>query len=290
MCPNKTGIAIVGRRAIVDMLHPVALFAFDIGVDSRALTAAVRTALVRAAVGRLREKKMRPTVSSVSITTGLPRAVVAKAMRLPDVFTKSTVEATESIVNRILRNWHDDPMYLNSSGRPVELPIYGRGVTFESLARKYARSVPVRALLDELLRANAAKLMPNHRLRAQASIAVFSGLSKNSIERLRVCTTDLMTTLLHNIHQPKKPRFAASTFIAPVSDADLPIVRRKIAERAMNLLADLNVFSTSVAAPHRENPPDSCAELRVTVYVSEGAPTSASSNDGLRRRRNLSRR
>jgi Family of unknown function (DUF6502) len=290
MFSPRSGSYIAGRRAVEDMLFPVALFAFDIGMDFRTIVNAIRTALVLAAVDRLVATKTRPTASSISVTTGLPRAVVSKILRTINAFAGVTSKLSETVANRILRNWHDDPAFLNSSGKPTELPIYGKGITFESLARKYARSVPVRALLDELLRANAVKLTPNRRLKARASIAVYSGLSRNAIESFRVRATDLMSTLLHNMHHPKSPRFVASALISSVPTTDLSVVRRQISDRAANLLADLDIFSDPSMPKRRRNAIDAHTEIKVTVYVSEKPQHTGDQKISVGRRRNMSRR
>lgn len=56
-----------------------------------------------------------------------------------------------------MRAWHSDPKF-SDRGQARVLKLYGRGVTFESLAMLYGRGLPVRAILDELILREAVEM------------------------------------------------------------------------------------------------------------------------------------
>jgi len=88
----------------------------------------------------------RVNQSAVAAITGLSRLQVRKYLR------KGDDEPTEPTgrLGQVLDAWRKDPEYSAAETTPYELPVRGRGPTFESLVKKYGRDVPYKALLAEL--------------------------------------------------------------------------------------------------------------------------------------------
>jgi hypothetical protein len=183
---------------------------------------------------------------------------------------------------------------LNSANKPADLSLFGKGPTFEALARKYAPSEPVRALVDELLRINAVELLSSQRLRAIASIAVFSGLSEGAIEIFRARTSELISTLLHNARNPAAPLYVASAYISPKSPAELPVIKKQISDRATRMLEDVNVYSNTQKSKGgaSKKAPGWAGQKRliVTVYMSESSGQIPTETFAQGRRKNYSRK
>jgi hypothetical protein len=84
----------------------------------------------------------------------------------------------------------------------------GKRASFSTLVKRYSGDIPVRAMLDELLRVGAVKQLKDGRicLLSRGYIP-----QKGPVEKLQVLgadTADLITTIDHNVYQkPSKPRF-----------------------------------------------------------------------------------
>ncbi len=89
-------------------------------------------------------------------------------------------------------------------GRPCELKVYGRGKTFDSLARKYGLGIPTRAVLDELIRAGSIELLPNQKVRAKTSTPVERDMSVSAIKSFGDRATELLSTMLLNMQRPER--------------------------------------------------------------------------------------
>jgi hypothetical protein len=122
----------------------------DVGVSSHELTHLLRWAYVRQAAARLKTPNRRASASRLAAVTGLTRADVRQLLTELPVNPKSTRWAPRAS-ETILAGWATDPDFLDSNGKPRPLPYSDGGTGFFELARRYARDIPPRAMLNELL-------------------------------------------------------------------------------------------------------------------------------------------
>jgi hypothetical protein len=86
--------------------------------------------------------------------------------------------------------------------------MQGKRASFSELVKRYSGDIPVRAMLDELLRVGAVKQLKDGRI-----CLVSRGYipQRGPVEKLHVLGTDpadLISTIEHNVYQkPSKPRF-----------------------------------------------------------------------------------
>lgn len=93
------------------------------------------------------EKKQ--TKTRVAVLTGLSRVEIDRVLK-----TEKPIELTEQKWNRatkVLSAWCADERYLDENNLPLDLPIYGKGVTFSSLVNQYSGGATMRSILDELV-------------------------------------------------------------------------------------------------------------------------------------------
>jgi len=106
----------------------------------------------------------------------------------------------------------------DGKGHPDPLRMEGRRHSFSELVKRYSGDMPVRAMLDELLRVGAVKQLKDGRicLLSRGYIP-----QKGPAEKLQVLgsdTADLIATIDHNLYQkPSKPRFQRKVMYDNVS-------------------------------------------------------------------------
>jgi hypothetical protein len=227
------------KRALAQLLEPLAGFVLDSGLSTSELHAIFREAAVRSAAARQLEHLERVNISGIAAITGIPRADISRILKASSGLNDRDGDSQQQSTNRILAAWHENPKFTGPDGQPAELHMYGRGVTFETLARKYGRGIPTRAVLDELIRAGAVEIVDAQKIRAKATIAVERGMSARVVKTFGDRASELLSTMLLNMRQPETPKFIASVSDAAVATATLPLFQKELSARAADFLADV---------------------------------------------------
>jgi hypothetical protein len=271
-------------------MEPLAGFALDSGLSTGELQAICREAAVKSAAARQLETSPRVNVSGIAATTGIPRAEISRILRLTAKLVKEEGDHQQS-TNRILSAWHEDPKFTNSNGQPADLNIFGRGASFDVLAKKYGRGIPTRAVLDELLRSGAIELLSqSQRVRAKTSMAVDRGISSRVVKAFGDHATELLSTMLLNMRQPDSPKFIASVSNSDIPSSSLPLLRRELASKGSDFLADVQEgLSRRPVYRAAKRTQGDCIRISVTVFYHEGENKKNDDRVAQYRRRNLRR-
>jgi hypothetical protein len=169
--------------------------------------------------------------------------------------------------------------------------MFGRGATFEALARKYGLGIPTRAVLDELLRSGAIELLAQtQKVRAKTSMAVERGISSSVIKAFGNHATELLSTMLLNMRQPESPKFIASVSNSAISPSSLPLLRRELASKASDFLADVQEgLPRRTALRDSKRMQDDGVRISVTVFYHESFNNKKENGVLQHRRRNFRR-
>jgi Family of unknown function (DUF6502) len=149
----------------------------------------------------------KQTISRIAILTGLTRKEVQRLLAQPPG-TQSIMEEEYHRASRVITGWVRDPEFGDGKGHPHPLRMEGKRASFSALVKRYSGDIPVRAMLDELMRVGAVKQLKDGRtcLLSRGYIP-----QKGLVEKLHVLgtdTADLISTIDHNVYQkPFKPRF-----------------------------------------------------------------------------------
>jgi hypothetical protein len=287
---KNTDVRIVAKRALLRLLEPLAGFALDSGLSTHELHVIFREAAVRSAAAKQLEVSDRVNISGIAATTGISRADISRILKVPPATATKMSDGQQQSTNRILAAWHADPKFTDSNGRPAELSMYGRGPTFETLARKYGRGIPTRAVLDELIRTGAIELLPTQKIRAKAPIAVERGMSARVIKAFGDRATELLSTMLFNMRQPEVPKFVANISDASISSSSLPLFRKELSAKGADFLADVQESlarkPTGRVAKRKDR---ELARISVTIYYHETLDKKNEKQPITKKRRNFRR-
>jgi Family of unknown function (DUF6502) len=141
--------------AALAVLEPLAGLLLSRGLRHARAEELLKAAFVRAGARAFAAQGKLPSVSTLSVATGLRRREV---QRLLDDAPASTPPKM-SLAAQVRARWTSDPRYLDAQGQPRRLPrTAAEGQpSFASLAAAVSKDVHPRPLLDELLRIGAAE-------------------------------------------------------------------------------------------------------------------------------------
>lgn len=231
----------------------------------------------------------RVNISGIAASTGIPRGEISRILKSKEDSSRQFIDRRQQSTNRILSVWHDDPKFTTAAGKPADLRIYGKGATFEALVRHYGRGIPTRAMLDELTRAGAVEVLSSHLIRVKTMVAVDRGVTPRVIRSFGERATELLSTMLQNMRNPDSPQFVASISEATIPSDVLPLIRKELAIKGADFLANFHDFligdPTDEVANRR---PSRSSRVSVTIYYHE-SPRKVKSRQAVRKRRNLRR-
>jgi len=196
--------------AALTMLRPLVRIFLRNGIGFKVFAELVKQAYVEVANAEFRLARRKSSISRVAILTGLTRREVRRQLNSFLHADGSTTEQSEHYnrAARVVTGWVRDPHFNDGKGHPIPLPLEGGRASFSYLVKCHSGDIPVRAMLDELVRVGAVQYLKDGRLRLRSRAYI---PEKSPMEKLSILgsdTADLITTIEHNLYKaPTKPRF-----------------------------------------------------------------------------------
>ena len=193
--------------ATLQLLRPLVTILLRNNVSHRTFAELAKLVYVEVANAEFGIAGKKQTTSRIAILTGLTRKEVQRLLAQPPDTEPALAEEYHR-ASRVITGWVRDPDFGDGKGHPHPLPMEGKRASFSTLVKRYSGDIPVRAMVDELLRAGAVKQLKDGRicLLSRGYIP-----QKGPVEKLQILgsdTADLIATIDHNLHQkPAKPRF-----------------------------------------------------------------------------------
>lgn len=230
--------------AVLRLLRPLVRILLRYGVSHRTFSDLAKWVYVDVATREFGIEGRKQTTSRVAIITGLTRKEVARQQQLagPD-------KGAEERYNRaaiVISSWRNNRRFLDARRRPRSLPVEGRGASFSELVKQSGADVPVRAVLDELIRVGAVKTTRDGRVRLAVRAYIPGTDEEGKIDILGVDTADLVSTIGHNISpNVTEPMFQRKVAYDNLPDDVLPEFRKLAGRQAQTLLERLNTWLAS---------------------------------------------
>jgi hypothetical protein len=183
------------------LLHPLVRILLRHGVSYGEFADSVRGAYIDIAAAELVPPGRPQTDARLGILTGLSMREVHR-IRAADANDDSEVGLNR--IARVLQGWSQDPEYLGPYGLPLEVPFAGDRISFEELVEKYAGGVPPRALLEELVRVNAALETDDGYVRLLNRTYLPTPLDPVGLERLGNVVNYFIDTVDFNLQKKKQ--------------------------------------------------------------------------------------
>ncbi len=187
--------------------------------------------------------------SRVAILTGLTRKEVARLKATE--FGRVGDQRKKDIhrVARVLDGWHTDPEYTGPYGMPLEVPFESdSGPSFTELVRRYSGDMAPRAMLDELLRVEAARELSGEWIRVISRAYIPEQLAPEALQRMARVVENFLNTLELNLHKEKVGFGRFERIVRSdrgLSDEQMALFDEVVRRRGQELLEELDDWLNS---------------------------------------------
>lgn len=266
-------------RALYKVLRPMVRLLMRHGMSYRAFSDVARNVFVDVAEEEFSLPGRKPSHSRTAVLTGINRKDIAKLKDRPHPLSDQSLDAPNPAA-RVITAWTNDSRFHDATGTPKPLLVEEQATrpdSFTTLAKDYSSDVPVRALLDELVRINAVVREGDQvRLLVKAYVPI-----ADMRENLRIFGTaaaDLLKTMDHNIGGEAPGPFLQQTVsYSNISAEHLEEIRRRCRAEGMALLLQINEWLSEFeqrdgqTQPTASDPADQqLFRVGVGVYYLEG--------------------
>ena len=195
----------------------------------------------------------KQSVSRISTLTGIYRREVSRIIDLPEV-DDSELTARHNRAARVIGGWLQDPDYMDADGQALDLDTAGDKPSFSHLVRKYSGDIPVRAILDELIRVGAVDQDSDGKIHLLSRAYVPRHGEADMLALLGTDVTDLIKTIDHNLqHADSDSRLQLKVAYDNLPEEAVREFQSLAGKRGRDLLEE---FNTWLAARDRDTSPD----------------------------------
>lgn len=240
--PVKQNTIQVINSAIVKLLRPLIRLAMKRGISYGHFSSLVKWVFYDIAKNDLIIKGRKQTQSRISVLTGFSRKEVKHLSEIDPPSSQKEFDPSNRCA-RVISGWRRETDFVDKKGKPIIIPIYGKGTTFDTLVKKFSGDMPTRAIMDELLRVGAVQLESEQRLRLIADVFV---PTFDEVSKFQILGTDvglLISTIENNIEFGiKKPFFQRKVYYDNVPDEVITDIRRMSNKSAQILINDMDRY------------------------------------------------
>jgi hypothetical protein len=258
----KTQFAAALRR----LLRPLVRRMIAYGVTYPAFAQLAKQVFVEVAEAEFALAFKRQTDSRIALVTGVARKEIAQLRRrraaageLPDI--------EETVVTHVIGRWLAGPPYATPDGTPRRLPYEGTGPrvpSFARLVREIGGDIPVRAVLDELLRIGSAHLGADGDVELRREAHIPADGAEGRFTLLGSDPGELFGTIAHNIEHPDDAWLQRKVSYDHVGADALPALREEARQAGLEFVRRANAL---VSSYDRDRTPDAPAGARTRVAI-----------------------
>ncbi len=228
--------------ALFRLARPLVRLLLRHGIPFGVMADVMKQVYVEVALKELRLPGRKQTTSRVAILTGLSRKEVAR-LRQMSVWDDDEVIQQYHRAARVMTAWVREPAFHDANGHPAPLPVEGDSASFGDLVRQYSGDMPVRALLDELLRIRAVEPLADGRVRLLTRHYVPAAGEVEKLAILGTDVADLIATIDWNLScPPEEAYFQRKVHYDNLPSEVLPELRLLTRERAQAFLEQLDLW------------------------------------------------
>jgi hypothetical protein len=253
------------RSAVLHLLRPLVRILLNHGVPFESFAEIAKWAYVEVADREFAIPGRKQTDSRVSVLTGLTRKEVAR-IRHVDKPEDAASAGSYNRAARVVSAWvREYPMEGTVSGA-APLPLDGRG-SLSDLVHRHSGDMPVRAVVDELLRVGAIRVRESGEAELLHRHYLPPSGERRKLVYLGHDVADLIATIGHNLEaKPGRTFFQRKVFYDNIPEEHMPRVReaaRKRGEHAIDALV------TDLAAHDRDANPkvEGTGRMRAMVGI-----------------------
>jgi hypothetical protein len=249
--------------AIQRMMRPVVRQLIAYGVSYPAFSRIIKRVYLDVAEQEFALPFKQQTDSRLSLVTGINRKEIAQLRRRKK--TAAAPEVEDTLVTHVIGRWMAGPPYAATDGTPQQLPYESDAAdtaSFARLVRELGTDIPVRSVLDELLRVGAVALRSNGDVVLQQEAHIPADAGKLTL--LGSDPAELFSTIVHNIEHPDAPRPQRKVVYDNIGSEALPELRVAARDLAEEFVRRANAL---LVACDRDRNPQAPSGQRTRVVL-----------------------
>lgn len=257
-------------KAITRLLRPLVRVLISQGLTFPYLSNLLKTVYVDVARTEFRVDESEPSVSRLSVLTGLQRKDVNRIMASPA--PDKAPPPSVSLAARLIGIWTGDDAYLDESGAPKPLPRTSDepdALSFESLMRSISSDVRAKVILDEWERLNVVTIDDAGLVTLNQEAFVPSKGFDEKAYFLGRNVSDHLATSAHNLLEEGDPLFERAVYYDRLTPASVATLRARAREVGMTALLELNKDALALADQDAENP-EATQRMSLGLYYYDG--------------------
>ena len=199
--PQKRQFVVAIRR----LLRPVVRQMIAYGIAYPAFNRILKQMFVEIAEHEFSLPFKRQTDSRLALVTGISRKEIAQLRRQKQSVTDMP-DVEDSVITHVIGRWMAGPPFAAPDGVPRRLQYESddpRGASFSRLVRELGADIPVRAVLDELLRLGSVALQPDGDVELQHEAHIPAAGTEGKLALLGSDPAELFSTIIHNVEHAK---------------------------------------------------------------------------------------
>ena len=226
--------------SVLNILRPLMRILLRNGIPYGTFADIAKRVYVNVAMEECGLPNRKQSISRVSVITGLTRKEVSRVKDMPAIDTSDTT-GRYNRASRVISGWVRDGRFTDNQGRPSELHVEGEGATFSELVKLYSGDMPVRAVLDELLRVGMLERLDNGRIRLLNHAYIPQKEEVDKLGILGIDVKDLISTIDHNLTiEPQYSFFQRKVSYDNLPEEVLPELHSISAKKGQALLEDFD--------------------------------------------------
>jgi hypothetical protein len=255
--------------AFRSLMTPLVRILLRNGISFREFAEVLKDVFVAVCARDLVVPGRRLTLSRIAIVNGLTRKEVSTIVR-DDELRRKALETNANRAAKILEAWHSDTRFLGPYGFPRDLLIEGNDPsgTFSDLVRENSGDMPVRAMLEELMRVDAARVVEGGEVvRVLKRTYIPTEMTPEMIQIFSQAVRRYIETVDYNLslQETKSRRFDRVVYPDPgLRVIDVPVFQQEVREYLETVIAEID-YKTSKY--QRLDDPESERTTRVGVGI-----------------------
>ena len=251
--------------AIQRMMRPVVRQLIAYGVSYPAFSRIVKQVYLDVAEQDFALPFKQQTDSRLALVTGINRKEISQLRRRKSA--PQTPEVEDTLVTHVIGRWMAGPPYAEADGSPRRLPYEcddPKAGSFARLVRECGTDIPVRSVLDELLRVGAVTLVTDGDVVLQHEAHIPAGDAAGKLTLLGSDPAELFSTIIHNIEVPDAPRLQRKVVYDNIGSQALPQLREAARRVGEEFIRRANAL---LASHDRDRNPKAAAGKRSRVVL-----------------------
>ncbi len=253
------------HQAIHRLLSPLVRYMIGQGFTLTACVELLKTVYVEQALAR--DDPRVPTDSELSLVTGIHRKDVKRLRALvANGDPEPSLGRGTHVAAQLIAAWVSSPDTREADGTLKRLPIHGATtLSFETLTRRIKADMRPRAILDDLVRTQAATIEEDGCVRLLRH-AYVPGIPEEKLNFLAQNVGDHMASAFHNLSE-SPPFLERALYMDALPQKALDAARPRIEAAADQLLQTLHQELSPLEADPKAGP--GMRRLRVGIYYYE---------------------